>query len=89
MEASISEAVNVSILAMSVIFLVLTVLIFTINGLVKLIPYKVPPAPPAKSGSTGNPPGQEDDQVAAITAALAAHLGKRPDEFKIVNIQPR
>ena len=85
MEASVSAAVNVSILAMSVIFTVLVILIFTIKALVKLIPYE---APPARKFSSSSPPGQ-DEQVAAITASLAAHMGKRPDEFRIINIQSR
>ena len=84
MEASVSSAVSVSILAMSVIFTVLVILIFTIKLLVKLIPYE---APPARKVSASNPPSGQDDQVAAITASLAAHMGKRPDEFRIVNIQ--
>ena len=88
MEASISAAINVSFLAMAVIFVVLIILIFTIKTLVKLIPYKTPPAPPARKVSASSPPGQ-DDQVAAITASLAAHMGKRPDEFRIINIQSR
>ena len=86
MEASVSAAVNVSILAMSVIFTVLVILIFTIKALVKLIPYEAPP--PARKFSSSSPPGQ-DDQVAAITATLAAHMGKRPGEFRIINIQSR
>ncbi|MFT4578110.1 MAG: sodium pump decarboxylase gamma subunit [Nitrospinales bacterium] len=88
MEASVSAAANVSILAMSVIFTVLIILIFTIKALVKFIPYEAPPAAPARNVSASSPPGQ-DDQVAAITASLAAHMGKRPDEFRIVNIQSR
>lgn len=88
MEASVSAAVNVSMLAMSVIFTVLIILIFTIKVLVKIIPYEVPPAPPARKVSASSPP-EQDDQVAAITASLAAHIGKRPDEFRIVNIQSR
>ena len=86
MEASVPAAVNVSILALFVIFTVLIILIFTIKILVKLMPYQASLAPLAKSGSTSGPQKQ-DDQVAAITAALAAHMGKRPDEFRIVNIQ--
>ena len=86
MEASVPAAVNVSLLAMSVIFTVLIILIFTIKILVKLIPYEVPTAPPARVASVGNSTG-EDDQVAAITATLAAHIGKRPDQFRIINIQ--
>ena len=88
MEASVSAAVNVPMLAMSVIFTVLIILIFTIKALVKLIPYEAPPAPPARKVSASSPP-EQDDQVAAITASLAAHIGKRPDEFRIVNIQSR
>ena len=86
MEVSVSSAVNVSILAMSVIFTVLIILIFTIKILVKLIPYEEPTVPPARAVSVGNSAG-EDDQVAAITATLAAHIGKRPDQFRIINIQ--
>ena len=85
MEASVPAAVNVSILAISVIFTVLIILIFTIKILVKLMPYQTPPATPARNNA-GITSGQ-DDQVAAITATLAAHMGKRPDEFRIVNIK--
>ena len=87
MEVSVSSAVNVSILAMSVIFTVLIILIFTIKTLVKLIPYQESPIAPARK-IIASTPGQ-DDQVAAITASLAAHMGKRPDEFRLVNIQSR
>ena len=87
MEVSVSSAANVSILAMSVIFTVLIILIFTIKTLVKLIPYQASPVGPARKIVTSTP-GQ-DDQVAAITASLATHMGKRPDEFRIVNIQSR
>jgi len=85
MEASVPAAVNVSILAISVIFTVLIILIFTIKTLVKLMPYQALPAAPARKivlSALG-----QDDQVAAITASLAAHMGKRPDEFRIINIQ--
>ena len=88
MEASVSAALSVSLLAMAVIFTVLTLLIFTIKALVKLIPYKAPPAHPARKVSSSAAP-EQDDQIAAITASLAAHMGKRPDEFRIVNIQSR
>ena len=85
MEVSVSSAVNVSILAMSVIFTVLVILIFTIKTLVKLMPYQALPAAPARKIVLSAP--EQDDQVAAITASLAAHMGKRPDEFRIINIQ--
>ena len=87
METSVLAAVNVSALAMGVIFVVLTSLIFTIQALVKFVPYEEPPANRArKRASIPTAPGQ-DDEVAAITATLAAHMGKRPDEFSILNIQ--
>lgn len=86
METSVLAAVNVSILSMAVIFVVLSLLIFTIQTLVKLLPYQAPPAVPARKVAASGPSGQ-DDQVAAITATLAAHLGKSPDEFRIVNIK--
>jgi len=87
MEVSVSAAVNVSILAMSVIFTVLIVLIFTIQALVKLMPYQAPIVAPVRK-TVGSPTAaEEDDQVAAITATLAAHMGKRPEEFRVVNIQ--
>jgi len=86
MEASVFAAVNVSILAMTVIFTVLTILIVTIRLLVKLIPYEEPPAVPSRKISPGSP-SENDDQVAAITATLAAHMGKRANEFRILNIQ--
>ena len=88
MEASVSAALSVSALAMAVIFTVLIILIFTIKALVKLIPYKAPLTPPARKVASSAAP-EQDDQIAAITASLAAHMRKRPDEFRIVNIQSR
>ena len=87
MEVSVLSAVNVSILAMGVIFAVLTILIFTIQVLVKLIPYEAPPpAPQCQKAARAAGSGDHDDHVAAITATLAMHLGKSPGEFRIVNI---
>ena len=87
MEASISAAVNVSILAVSVIFTVLVILIFTIQALVKLMPYKAPPPAPPRQKIAAS--GDQDDHVAAITATLAIHMGKSPNDFRIVNISQR
>jgi len=86
MEVSFLAAVNVSILAMAVIFTVLTILIFTIQALVKLIPYEAPTSLPSKQKTTSSVNSEQDDHVAAITATLAMHMGKSPKEFKIVNI---
>ena len=89
MEASVSAALSVSALAMAVIFTVLTILIFTIKALVKLIPYKAPPTPPARKIASNAATPEQDDQNAAITASLAAHMGKKPNEIRVVNIQSR
>ena len=87
MEASVLSAVSVSILAMSVIFIVLTILILTIQLLVKLIPYEAPPRAPQRQKAVAS--GDQDDHVAAITATLAMHMGKSPNDFRIVNISQR
>jgi sodium pump decarboxylase gamma subunit len=87
MEASVLSAVSVSILAMSVIFIVLTILILTIQILVKLIPYEAPPPAPQRQKTVAN--GDQDDHVAAITATLAMHMGKSPNDFRITNISQR
>lgn len=92
MEVSVLSAVNVSILAMGVIFLVLTILIFTIQALVKFIPYEAPPPSPARRKAKSTvvaSTSQEDDHIAVITATLAMHMGKSPSEFRIVNISQR
>ncbi len=89
METSFLAAVNVSILSMTVIFIVLTVLIFTIQALVKLIPYKAPPPAPPRRQTASSASGDQDNHAAVITAALAMHLGKSPNEFRIVNISQR
>ena len=85
----IIESIQVSILAMGVIFLVLGILIVVIQVLVNLLPYSAPPAaapakaraPVAASGSS-----QDEDHIAAIHAALAHHLGKSPQDIHIANI---
>lgn len=89
MEVSVSSAVNVSLLAMGVIFTVLVILIFTIQALVKLMPYKAPPPAPSRSRTAASASGNQDDHVAAITATLAMHMGKSPNEFRITNISQR
>ena len=86
MEASFLAAVNVSVLAMAVIFTVLVILIFTIKILVKLVPYEAPPPKAHRQPASAPSASGDDDHVAVITATLAMHLGKSPDEFRIVNI---
>ncbi len=89
MEATFLAAVNVSILSIAVIFTVLTILIFTIKLLVKIIPYQAPPpkAPRSQpSSSASSAGGEQDEHIAIITATLAMHMRKSPDEFRIANI---
>jgi len=83
--ANLIAPLQISLLAMGVIFVVLSILIGVIKGLVHLLPYVEPPAPPAKPLPTG---GQEDETIAAIHAALAHHLGKAPHQIHITRIQP-
>ena len=87
MEASFLGAAKVSLLSITVIFTVLIILIFTIKLLVKMIPYVAPPAKAPRQQSTAQPAsGDQDEHIAAISATLVMHLGKSPDEFRIVNI---
>ncbi len=78
------ESIQISFLAMTVIFLVLGILIGVIQVLVYFLPYTAEPAPPARAPATGASP--EDDHIAAIHAALAHHLGKAPQDIHIQQI---
>ncbi len=82
------ESIQISFLAMTVIFLVVGILIGVIRLLVHFLPYVEEPAPPARRQSpavdTGT--GQEEDHIAAIYAALAHHLGKAPQDIHIQHI---
>jgi sodium pump decarboxylase gamma subunit len=86
----ILQSIQVSILSMSVIFLVLGVLIGVIKVMVHYLPYTAPPPPPPRAqapAATASGSSQDDDHIAAIHAALAHHLGKAPHEIQISNIQ--
>ncbi len=83
----ILAAIQVSLLAMCVIFIVLGILIGVIKVLVHFLPYVEEPAPPARSqapSATGA--AQEEDHIAAIHAALAHHLSKAPQDIHIQHI---
>ncbi len=86
---SLIEPIQVSILAMTVIFLVLGILIGVIKVLVHFLPYTAPPPPPPRAQAPAAASGfsQNEDHIAAIHAALAHHLGKSPHEIQITNIQ--
>ncbi len=82
---SLIAPIQISLLAMGVIFVVLTILIAVIKALDFLLPYVEPPAPSAKSQPAG---GQEDETIAAIHAAMAHHLGQALHQIQITRIQP-
>lgn len=84
----ILASIQVSILALAVIFLVLTILIGVINLLNYLIPYKAPAAQPQRATPTGSS-SNEEEHTAAIQVALAHHLGRTPQSISITNIQAR
>ncbi len=88
---SLIEPIQVSILAMTVIFLVLGILIGVIQILVHFLPYAAPPASPyrAQAPIAASGSSQDEDHLAAIHAALAHHLGKAPQDIQIVNITSR
>jgi sodium pump decarboxylase gamma subunit len=86
---SLIEPIQVSFLAMTVIFLVLGILIGVIKALVHFLPYTAPPPPPARASApaaASGPSSQDEDHIAAIHAALAHHLGKVPQDIHIANI---
>jgi Na+-transporting methylmalonyl-CoA/oxaloacetate decarboxylase gamma subunit len=82
---------TVSLIAVSVIFTVLVVLIYTIKLLVRFIPYEEPPeqkkTPTALSKASTS--SISPDIISAITAVIATHLGKSPQEFHITQINPK
>lgn len=75
-------ALMVSGIALSAIFLTLTLLILVIKALVAWMPYQAPP--PTSQDATGSSP----EHVAAIHSALAYYLGKPPDQIQLKNIKP-
>ena len=89
MSPMILQSIQVSILAMAVIFLVLGVLIGVIKVMVRYLPYTAPPPPPPRAQApttTASGSSQDEDHIAAIHAALAHHLGKAPQDVQIANI---
>jgi len=88
MDPIVITSLTVSLIAILVIFTVLVVLIYTIKLLVRLIPYEAPPAAArAKQKTSANI--VTPDIVSAITAAMATHLRKPPQEFYITQIHPK
>jgi Na+-transporting methylmalonyl-CoA/oxaloacetate decarboxylase gamma subunit len=88
MDPIVITSLRVSLIAILVIFTVLVVLIYTIKLLVRLIPYEAPPITArAKSKTSENI--VTPDIISAITAAMATHLRKPPQEFYITQIHPK
>ena len=91
MDSTLLTSLIVSCIAISVIFIVLVILIYTIKLLVHLIPYVQPPAFKATNKALPQPAlaNATPAIVAAFTAAMAVHLGKSPQEFHITQINPK
>ena len=88
MDPIVITSLTVSLIAILVIFTVLVVLIYTIKLLVRLIPYEVPAAAArAKLKTSAN--SVTPDIISAITAAMATHLRKSPQEFYVTQIHPK
>lgn len=91
MDPIIITSLTVSLIAISVIFIVLIILIYTIKLLVNLIPYEESPA--SKSAARTTPKSSAHaitpDIISAITAVMATHLGKSPQQFHITQIIPK
>ncbi len=89
--ATLTTPLTISVIAMSVIFVVLIILIYTIKAMVYLAPYEEP----APTGTRTNPTAApvvgsqvSPEIVTAITAALGTHLGKSPGELQVTQISP-
>ena len=92
MDSTLLTSLVVSCIAISVIFIVLVILIYTIKLLVHLIPYEELPASKSTAkvlSQTTSASSTTPAIVAAITAAMAAHLGKSPETFHITQINPK
>ena len=93
MDPIVLTSLTVSLIAILVIFTVLIILIFTIKLLVYVLPYQEPPA--TKSSAQASPQHSSasttvtPDIISAITAVMATHLGKSPQEFHISQISPK
>jgi len=82
--SNFADSLAISGIAMSVIFLILTLLVAVIKILVAKWPHVAPPAAATKPSQQGTNP----EHVAAIHAALAQYLGKTPEEIRLQNIKP-
>jgi len=92
MTNAISTALTVSGIAIIVIFLVLTILIFTIKLLVHLLPYEAPPPPVKKARpvvASATQTSDVDADIAVITSVMSSHLGQTAGNLQVISIQSR
>ena len=89
MNDALITSFTVSGIAITVIFIVLTILIFTIKLLVHFLPYEEPPSQPARKAPPTAPSADMDEDVAAITSVMTSHLSRLPGNLQIINIQSR
>jgi sodium pump decarboxylase gamma subunit len=89
MDNLIVTSLTVSGIAMTVIFLVLTILIFAIRLLVHFIPYVEPKKPARKTQPAPASPSDTDEDIAVITSVMTTHLSQLPENSQIINIQSR
>ena len=85
MTENLFTALIVSILALTVIFLVLGILIGVIKVLVNFLPYKEEKIAPQVRQAPA-PDTLIEEHIAVIHATIASHLGKLPHEIRITNI---
>ena len=88
MDSIVLTSLVVSCIAISVIFTVLVILIYTIKLLVYLMPYETPSTPKVAYTALSKTPTSSvsPDIISVITAVMAIHLGKSPEEFQITQI---
>jgi len=92
MDSTVITSLIVSCIAISVIFTVLVILIYTIRFLVHLIPYEEPPASKLTTKVIPQTSPQNivtPEVISAITAVMTTHLRKSPQEFNITQIIPK
>lgn len=85
--SNLGTSITVSLLALGVIFLTLSILIGVIKILVTWIPYTEPPPESRSQASSGYK--ETGEHIAIIHAAMAHYLGKHPEEIQIASIHPR
>lgn len=86
--SNIDAALIVSVLAMAIIFINLSILIYVIKALVAWMPYKAPPPAPLKPAKPSAADAEMSEHIAIIHSALAHYLGKQTHEIQVTDIRP-